>query len=166
MTTREKRLAGLCLLALLYALGDFVYGRLFSPQKAADPAEARTREVNAAVQGLGTSLAGMPLGKAGRSILEEAARPLARSVFLPERPAAVDPAAAAKRLQGPDTLTYTGYIDVAGRVLAVISGMEYAAGDTIPATGDVVRRISAGSVTLFSPSRQTEWELSYSGDEF
>ena len=38
-------------------------------------------------------------------------------------------------------------------------------GDTLPNTGDVIRFIGSDGVRLYSPSRNAEWTLPYSGDD-
>ena len=49
--------------------------------------------------------------------------------------------------------------------LAIIGGLEYGVGDTLPNTGDVIRFIGSDGVRLYSPSRNAEWTLPYSGDD-
>ncbi len=44
-------------------------------------------------------------------------------------------------------------------------GLEYGVGDTLPNTGDVIRFIGSDGVRLYSPSRNAEWTLPYSGDD-
>lgn len=162
MTAREKKLSLLVLLATVLACGNYAYEYFFS---AGGKSASSSSAVNNAIQGLGASLAAMPLGKAEAFILEESLRPPRRELFqLPQKQNREKKEE--KRTAGATSLVYTGYIDVAGTKLAVISGMEYAENDIIPATGDVVRRITENAVALFSASRQTEWELPYSGDEF
>ena len=163
MTAREKKLSLLVLLATVLACGNYAYEYFIS---AGVKSASSSSSVGNAIQGLGASLASMPLGKAEAFILEESLIPPRREIFqLPQKQQRSEKKEE-KRTAGATSLVYTGYINVSGTKLAVISGMEYAENDIIPSTGDVVRRITENAVALFSASRQTEWELPYSGDEF
>ena len=56
-------------------------------------------------------------------------------------------------------------MDKIALILAIIGGLEYGVGDTLPNTGDVIRFIGSHGVRLYSPSRNAEWTLPYSGDD-
>ena len=58
-------------------------------------------------------------------------------------------------------LVYSGYVQAGKEALAIIGGLEYGVGDTLPNTGDVIRFIGSDGVHLYSPSRT----LPYSGDD-
>ena len=62
-------------------------------------------------------------------------------------------------------LVYSGYVQAGKEALAIIGGLEYGVGDTLPNTGDVIRFIGSDGVRLYSPSRNAEWTLPYSGDD-
>ena len=51
------------------------------------------------------------------------------------------------------------------KALAIFGGLEFGVGDTLPNTGDVCRFIDPDGVRLYSPSRNAEWTLPYSGDD-
>ena len=163
MTTRERTLVCLVAASFLAASGNYAYEHFPSPGIKASSSQAG--DVSRAVQELGAALTSMPLTDAKKFILQKSRILPGRECFLPPRPATASQKKE-QRTQEATSLVYSGFIDVAGSRLAVINGMEYAEEDTIPSTGDIVRHITGHAVTLFSTSRNTEWELPYSGDEF
>lgn len=70
-----------------------------------------------------------------------------------------------RRPRTPPGLVYSGYVQAGKEALAIIGGLEYGVGDTLPNTGDVIRFIGSDGVRLYSPSRNAEWTLPYSGDD-
>ena len=165
MTTREKRLLGLlCIVAVAAGIDRLwgLSGRIIGPS----PAAQRLEEAQKASSGMAATIAGLPLREGDVHALTLALRPLAENPFqaaLP--PARKEGGKLAKNGAEGTVLQYTGYVALDGNAMAIINGMEYAAGDTVPETGDVVRRIGESEVVLFSPSRNAEWALSYSGDD-
>lgn len=65
----------------------------------------------------------------------------------------------------PPVPLYSGYIATDTQVFAIIDSLEYAVGDKIPSTGDVLRAIKPDKVILYSPSKKHDWELPYTGDD-
>ena len=59
----------------------------------------------------------------------------------------------------------SGSVQAGQEALALIGGLDYGVGDTLPNTGDVIRFIGSDGVRLYSPSRNAEWTLPYSGDD-
>jgi hypothetical protein len=57
-------------------------------------------------------------------------------------------AAGTARAAPPPALHYTGFIEIAGRRLAVINGQEYESGERIAATGHSIREIAPTHVRL------------------
>jgi hypothetical protein len=46
------------------------------------------------------------------------------------------------------TFNYTGYMDYGGRLIAIINGLEYSAGEELDTQGYILRSISPGKVTI------------------
>ena len=159
MTTREKIL--LALMGVAVTAGAVQFGlSLLSPVAPAGQAdvlqEARTvaGEVTARLQTL-------PLSEGQRYVLAVSLRSAPRNPFqLPERGPAAPPGEAA----AAGGLVYSGYVQVGKARLAIVGGLEYGVGDTLPNTGDVIRAIRSDGLVLYSPSRNAEWELPYTGD--
>ena len=148
MNSREKKLSGLVLLAALAACVDWVWSN-WTPSEAAPaaaspetaPAEARqvVGEVNAAISGMGGVRNDvMMLALSERKIRND---PLASP------PDSESDAAAADK-----GLACSGFIEMKGLRLALIGGLEYAQGDAVESTGEIVRSISPERVELENPS--------------
>src|SRR5699024_965319 len=98
-----------------------------------------------------------------RYILASSLRPAPRNPFtLPASGLPDTKQAASSNASG---LVYSGYVQAGKKALAIIGGLEYGVGDTLPNTGDVIRFIDPDGVRLYSPSRNAEWTLPYSGDD-
>ena len=119
-------------------------------------ARAVAGEVTARLQAL-------PLSDGQRYILASSLRPAPRNPFtLPANGLPDAQQAASANASG---LVYSGYVQAGKEALAIIGGLEYGVGDTLPNTGDVIRFIGSDGVRLYSPSRNAEWTLPYSGDD-
>lgn len=159
MTVREKLLLAFMGLALAGGGVQFALNMLpaAAPQDEAEAlqrARAVSGDVSAALQGLAIS-------EGQRYILATALRPASGNPFtLPEVLAGSQ-----HSVQDTSGLVYSGYVRVGNAALAIIGGLEYGVGDALPNTGDVIRAIRADGVTLYSPSRDTEWTLPYAGDD-
>ena len=104
-----------------------------------------------------------PLSDGQRYILASSLRPAPRNPFtLPANGLPDAQQAASANAAG---LVYSGYVQAGKEALAIIGGLEYGVGDTLPNTGDVIRFIGSHGVRLYSPSRNAEWTLPYSGDD-
>ena len=157
MTLREK--------ILLAAMGAAVMGGgiqfglstlLPSPAPSLQQARAVAGEVTARLQAL-------PLSDGQRYILASSLRPAPRNPFtLPANGLPDAQQAASANASG---LVYSGYVQAGKEALAIIGGLDYGVGDTLPNTGDVIRFIGSDGVRLYSPSRNAEWTLPYSGDD-
>ncbi len=162
MTLREKILLGSMGVAIVGAGIQYALDLMLSAdisQKETDTlqqARSVSGEVSAALQSLSIS-------EGQRYILAAALRPASRNPFqLPDANLPNTRIAQPSDLSG---MAYSGYIQVGKTALAIIGGLEYGVGDTLPNSGDVVRAIRADGVILYSPSRNTEWTLPYTGDD-
>lgn len=160
MTTREKIL--LALMATALTGGAVHFGlSLLSPGPPAERADALQQARTVAGE-VTARLQTLPLSEGQRYVLAVALRPAGRNPFqLPER----GPAAPPSETAAAGGLVYSGYVQVGKAQLAIVGGLEYGVGDTLPNTGDVIRAIRADALVLYSPSRNAEWELPYTGDD-
>lgn len=152
MTTREKIIVGMAVLALGYGGIE-----LFLPQakSAAVPPQAQ------ALEGLNTFIAKIAdatkagTAEANADVMRKAESPWKQNPFLkiakaaPEAPPA---AAAARSDKAPErpkpNLKYTGYIDMGERRLAIINGLEYETGDQVEPGDFRIKSILPNKVVL------------------
>lgn len=135
MTTREKIMVGMAVLALGYGAIELFLPR---PQPAAAPTQSQLLE------GLNTFIS--RIADATRTVASEANAELARKAEAPwtqnpflkiakpvaEAPPPPSPARGEKAPERPKpSLRYTGFIDMGERRLAIINGLEYEAGDQV-----------------------------------
>lgn len=90
------------------------------------------------------------------------ARPRATQFTLPANGLPDAQQAASANASG---LVYSGYVQAGKEALGHHRRLEYGVGETLPNTGDVIRFIGSDGVRLYSPSRNAEWTLPYSGDD-
>ena len=148
MTLREK--------ILLAAMGAAVMGggiqfglSTLLPSPAPSGTDSSLQQARAVAGEVTARLQALPLSDGQRYILASSLRPAAQQ-------------AASANASG---LVYSGYVQAGKEALAIIGGLEYGVGDTLPNTGDVIRFIGSDGVRLYSPSRNAEWTLPYSGDD-
>lgn len=162
MTLREK--------ILLAAMGARRHGRRHPVRPfdaAALPGAFRTdsslQQARAVAGEVTARLQALPLSDGQRYILASSLRPAPRNPFtLPANGLPDAQQAASANASG---LVYSGYVQAGKEALAIIGGLEYGVGETLPNTGDVIRFIGSDGVRLYSPSRNAEWTLPYSGDD-
>ena len=162
MTLREK--------ILLAAMGAAVMGggiqfglTTLLPSPAPSGTDSSLQQARAVAGEVTARLQALPLSDGQRYILASSLRPAPRNPF-------TLPANALPRREGtactsgwaPD---HSGYVQAGKEALAIIGGLEYGVGDTLPNTGDVIRFIGSDGVRFYSPSRNAEWTLPYSGDD-
>ena len=58
------------------------------------------------------------------------------------------------------TFNYTGYIEYGGRKMAIINGLEYAAGDVLETKGYLLRTVTPAKVTIENVDSKTKIEVS------
>ena len=150
MTLREK--------ILLAAMGAAVMGggiqfglSTLLPSPAPSGTDSSLQQARAVAGEVTARLQALPLSDGQRYILASSLRPAPRNPFtLPAN--GLPDAQQAASANGKEAL-------------AIIGGLEYGVGETLPNTGDVIRFIGSDGVRLYSPSRNAEWTLPYSGDD-
>ena len=162
MTLREK--------ILLAAMGAAVMGggiqfglSTLLPSPAPSGTDSSLQQARAVAGEVTARLQALPLSDGQRYILASSLRPAPRNPFtLPANGLPDAQQAASANAAG---LVYSGYVQAGKEALAIIGGLEYGVGDTLPTPGDVIRFIGSDGVRLYSPSRNAEWTLPYSGDD-
>lgn len=145
---REKIILGIMALAVLYGLFILITGMTNKKKTGISPA-AKTKEIE--------SLAADATNAAGKDTLSAAetyaiARIESEWLHDPfyEKKAYNEMLRSAKagKVEVKVTFTYTGYMEYAGRQIAIINGNEYGAGEALDAPGYVLRSISPTKVTI------------------
>lgn len=161
MTLREKIL--LAVMGASVMGGGIQSGLSMLPSPAPSGTDSSLRQAQSAAGEVAALLRALPLSEGQRYILASSLRPAPRNPFtLPASGLPDTKQAASSNASG---LVYSGYVQAGKKALAIIGGLEYGVGDTLPNTGDVIRFIGSDGVRLYSPSRNAEWTLPYSGDD-
>lgn len=143
MNSREKKLCALLVVVSVYAVGDFGYSYL--SKKLGSSASANDNPValaQAAVSSAQMRLAATPLKETDQYILRHA-----------EKNLTVDPMKNLALGKGPGAVSLpamgcSGYIVLKDKVLVVLNGREYALGDTVKLSGEVVEAFENATVVL------------------
>ena len=153
MTRREQIIVVLMILAVLYG----VYA-LFATQGAGTEAmpdmEAQLQEANKAVMIVASSIKPPPEEKANQYTIAQADQAWTLDPFFKLAPVkeqtkeTVSEQDVASMMDGEIGLNYTGYIMAGGRILAIINGVEYQAGEQITESGLTIVSISKEDVVI------------------
>ena len=160
MNSREKKLVMLVAAAALYAVGDYAWTHFLSKssvlRKNEEPDKVLTEARNAVLQS--TQILVHPeQSLSAMKVLH------LTQISVQDDPLEPRPGSEAVR-RGQIDLAYTGYLAV-GRVrMAVIGGHEYAEGDPVEGSGEIVTSITEETVVLQNPKDGTERVIEYSGD--
>lgn len=133
------------------------------PSPAPSGTDSSLQQARAVAGEVTARLQALPLSDGQRYILASSLRPAPRNPFT--LPANGLPDAQQAASANASDLVYSGLC--AGRKGSSRHHrrLEYGVGDTLPNTGDVIRFIGSDGVRLYSPSRNAEWTLPYSGDD-
>lgn len=145
MNSREKKLLGLVIVALILAAGNFFYSSL-DKFEAVVSSDSKAESARSAVAQMSARMASMPLTPKRRR-LAAANEPLKRD------PLQAVPASRqfARNGQKLPFISVDGLIHMGRTHLVILGGVEFARGDMIPETGEVVKSIGADSVVLELP---------------
>lgn len=154
MTTREKILVGLMCLAILYGAYELFWTpstRKVTKQKVTATGEDLRTFAGEVTQ----KLVKEKLPEEANYRIEKASTSWTKDPFLQTSGPLTDKkpndASANQAVQThaeqPD-LVYTGYLQLGNKMMAVINGMEYAAGESLGVDDLYVKRISGQSVTI------------------
>ena len=160
MNSREKKLVMLVAAAALYAVGDYAWTHFLSKssvlRKNEEPDKVLTEARNAVLQS--TQILVHPEQSLSAMKVLHLTQISVQDDPLEPRPGLE----AAGRMQ--IDLAYTGYLAVGKVRMAVIGGHEYAEGDALEGSGEIVAEISEEKVLLKNSKNGTERVIEYSGD--
>ena len=153
MTPREKIIVGFAVLAVAYGAVE-----LFLPKVGTTPIKLSqgSEGLNAFITKVATVTKG-GVGSTSAAILEKAELEWRQNPFLQIRkpPPPPEPAAEVKSPdKGTARLAYSGYLDMGGRRLAIINGLEYEAGDRIEPGGLTIKSILPNKVIMVYTQRE------------
>ncbi len=152
MTTREKIIVGIALLAVLYGAYEFV----LAPRMAGSlqpPAKEALESLNAFIIKVAAASQEGKLSDTDAYIVKTAETAWQQDPMLviPKKaaPQVVEPVKTPAMLPTAG-LTYTGYMEMGDKQLAIINGVEYEAGDRLEPGGLVIRRILPNRVEVIA----------------
>ena len=148
MSRREKIILALMALAVLYGGYSFLGT---SDEGQAPVQESRNLEaLNAYVLGIAGSMPQLSLSDKDKYVMASAVARWPDDPFLQTRAPEAQAAAEIEETISLEQFdaTYTGYVEMNGKRLAIINGREYAPGETLEVSGYVVRRIEPTKVEL------------------
>ncbi len=105
-----------------------------------------------------------PLNSWQRHVLERAGADWQRSLF--QQPPSATPHQAAKAPSPLDAYTYSGYMEVDKKRLAIISGMQYQVGDRLEYGKYVIRSIEPKQVVVEDTGKREQVTLPFVGGGF
>jgi len=148
MSKREKILVGLMLLAIIY--GIFVWFPSAPQQAATLNSDNEKKALNAFVIKVAENTTrGLSSNQA--YVLQKAAAKWQRDPLVQIEP---QTSVAKEEISQPvltTKMTYTGFLRMGDKRLAIINGMEYEAGDILEPDGFIVRSISPRRVVIAPP---------------
>jgi hypothetical protein len=157
MTTREKIIVGVMILTVIYGAYTLFLGGepTLAPQRA--NSDASVGDTQKFVIDVAQKLQKSAPSEADQYSLEQAGRnwqkdPFLRSVAAltaelePNLPVEV-PKEKPKPVEKPD-LSYSGFLQMGAKRMAIINGMEYEEGEMLPVSGYFIRSITPKSVVI------------------
>ena len=153
MTKREKIIVGLAVLAVAYGAVELFLPRVDSaPPKLTQSSEGLTAFIAKVAE-----VAKPGTGSTGAAILEKAETAWRQNPFMkiqkpPPPPEQVSEKKAPEKATA--RLAYSGYLDMGGRRLAIINGLEYEAGDKVEPGGLTVKSILPNKVIMVYTQKQ------------
>ncbi|QTA86856.1 hypothetical protein [Desulfonema magnum] len=143
MSTREKIIVICALLAVVY--GAYSFFPRTSPPVPVGNSETKSEELNKFVLEVAGKLANKDFSNFDNYILEQAAGQWKEDPFLASGLSVESepPVVKAEKLARELSLTYSGYLIMGNKILAIINGMEYEVGEALAGHGEcIVRNIS------------------------
>lgn len=154
MTTREKIIVGLMVLAVIYG----VYTVFFAtPRNVSIPSGNRELEtLNSFVTKVAEKTK-TSLSKEQTYILQKARTDWKQDPFVQIQPKLTREEAAARQpLVLNRKVVYTGFLEMGAKRLAIINGMEYEVGDRLEPAGLIVRTINPTHVVVAAPDKKNK----------
>jgi len=155
MTPREKKLMWLVFIVALVALVDFCYSAI-NEFKSQSLLVSKVQEAQTALDESRAQIIQLPMTAEAKQRLAYATEPL------PSDPLVRPQVSFATSVLAGEQLPYlkaSGYISMGSTQIAIINGGEYAEGDVIPDTGEVVKTVDDEGVVLSLPENGTERRL-------
>lgn len=158
MTKREKRLSYLLVVAIIFVAIFYLFEFI---EKNMERSASTSQNIDALLSQTAASISTLNVSDHEQYALDASTRMLIHNPFASAR---------TNTLGGVKktvlyNFVYSGYIALPNKKMAIINNMEYAEGDSLAESGDIISEIHPDHVLIFSPKQQTEWELHYSGED-
>lgn len=149
MTTREKIIVGIMLLTVGYGAVE-----LFMPRsKDATPLPVQSTENLNAFIGKVADAVRVATADASAIVIQKAEAAWKQDPFMVIRKAPTPPAEktpAKETLRSLPAMTYSGFLEIGSKRLAIINGMEYEAGDKLGPGGVTIKSVLPNKVIMTS----------------
>lgn len=149
---RQRVIMGLVALSVLYGLYDLTSSKM---KGAAPDLKKQTAELQSFIQQTAESL---PKDKS--SAIEAYVVSRAESKWVRNPFSGQAGLSGMEKPKAADFFVFTGYVELAGRRVAIINNVEYSVGDPLDKEGYVVKKISPSSVFIENTTDKTEFEIS------
>ncbi len=154
MGRREKILITMMVLALGFGVFEFLYSPPQQEMEETAAPEEGVQEIQSMAQNLGRDLQDSELKEAEEHILEMAASEWDRNIFrsFPETESVEEPVQEEEVHEAQDlgALSYSGYLEMGEKRIAVINSEEYTVGDMLEQENAQVRKITPDRVLVRS----------------
>ncbi len=151
MSKREKILVGLMLLAVVYGL--YIWFLPSPQQTAAKKDDNEQKRLSAFIIKVAEQTA-TGISKNMAYVLQKAEAKWERDPLIRIEPKTVEKEEDRQQPVLSSKMTYTGYLRMGDKRLAIINGTEYEAGDRLEPSGFIIRSISPSRVVIAPPGRK------------
>ena len=164
--TRQKIILGVMAIVILYAAVDFLTPKRMNP--LIDPKQ-KQEELNAFVAALTATLGKDASKNLGPLIFSRAEREWTWDPFLDDTShrSWIQAKTAVVKEKPKDVIaapeiefTYTGYLDVGGKRMAIVNGNEYKEGEALDINGYVLTSVSPARVVIVNRATKAEQNVS------
>lgn len=151
MSKREKILVGLMVLAVVYGL--YVWFLPTPHQAATVNDDNEQKALNAFIMKVAEKTT-TGLSKNMAYVLQKAETKWQRDPLIQIEPKTLEEEEESRQPVLTSKITYTGFLRMGDKRLAIINGMEYEAGDRLEPSGFIIRSISPSRVVIAPPGRK------------
>jgi len=164
LTKRQAIVLGLTVVVILYGLADFfLFGSLQKKEGGSPGGSTQSEGIKALLAGVASSTSPyMPTGF-DAYVIGRAESDWPRDPFMDGKVYgkwfSKEKETVAKVSAEKASFTYSGFLEVNHKRLAIINGMEYGIGDPLEVEGHIVREISPARVVVYRTSDKTTLEV-------
>lgn len=161
MSKREKIIVGLMVLAVLYGIYAIFFEAKFAQKKKAPVRTGTAASVDGFVAEITKNMVDMKQSESGQYVLNQAEAQWEKNPFLETEmiPQSELNLAAKETVDVGSLFTYSGYLKMGKRGMAIINGLEYEVGEVIEDAGYMIRKITPTQVVIGMADNPEEFVL-------